>query len=312
MIGSLEKKPENGGMPTSASPPTRKATYVFGISLPRPPILRMSCSSIERVDDDAGGEEQERLEERVREQVEHPARVRADPDGDEHVADLGHRRVGDHALDVGLDERDEAGEDERDGAERRGRVLHRARELEERRRARDQVDAGGHHRRRVDQGADRRRAFHRVRQPRVERELRRLGDRAAEQAERDQDQHRLGQARRLREHARCSRACPSARSAGRGRARRWRRRPRSSRTPSWPPRPRSAARARSRSGGRTRGRRGPSPRAAGAGSRPRRAAASRTRTWPCRRSSAAPRRRRACSRSSRGRSARRRRRRSAS
>ena len=65
-------------------------------------------------------------------------------------------------------------------------VLHVRRELEDAVRARDQVDAGGHHRRGVDQRADRRRALHRVGQPRVQRDLRRLRDRAAEQAERDE------------------------------------------------------------------------------------------------------------------------------
>ena len=64
--------------------------------------------------------------------------------------------------------------------------LDRPRLLEDRVRARDQVDAGGDHRRRVDEGADRRRAFHRVGQPRLERDLRRLRHRAAEQAERDE------------------------------------------------------------------------------------------------------------------------------
>ena len=44
MIGSFEKKPANGGMPTSASAPARKHHFVNGITLPRPPILRMSCS----------------------------------------------------------------------------------------------------------------------------------------------------------------------------------------------------------------------------------------------------------------------------
>ena len=67
----------------------------------------------QRVDEDPGGEEQQRLEERVREQVEHPRRVGADADGEEHVADLGHRRIRDHALDVRLHERDQPGGDER-------------------------------------------------------------------------------------------------------------------------------------------------------------------------------------------------------
>ena len=57
----------------------------------------------------------------------------------------------------------------------------RRRLLEERVHARDQVDAGGDHRRRVDQGGDRGRALHRVREPGVERHLRRLRERADEQ-----------------------------------------------------------------------------------------------------------------------------------
>ena len=43
-IESFEKKPANGGIPTSASPPIHIASAVSGISLRRPPILRMSCS----------------------------------------------------------------------------------------------------------------------------------------------------------------------------------------------------------------------------------------------------------------------------
>ena len=53
--------------------------------------------------------------------------------------------------------------------------------LEERVHAGDQVDARGDHRRGVDQRGDRRRALHRVRQPRVERDLRGLRERADQQ-----------------------------------------------------------------------------------------------------------------------------------
>ena len=44
MIGSFEKKPANGGIPTSASAPARKHHFVNGITCPRPRMLRMSCS----------------------------------------------------------------------------------------------------------------------------------------------------------------------------------------------------------------------------------------------------------------------------
>ena len=50
------------------------------------------------------------------------------------------------------------------------------RQLEERVHAGDQVDAGGDHRRGVDQRGDGRGALHRVGEPGVERELRRLGE----------------------------------------------------------------------------------------------------------------------------------------
>ena len=71
--------------------------------------------------------------------------------------------------------------------------------------AADHVDARRDHRRGVDQRGDRRRAFHRVRQPDVERDLRRLAGRAEEQ-----------QQRRDR-RSRPSRRARPARAAGGGR-----------------------------------------------------------------------------------------------
>ena len=57
----------------------------------------------------------------------------------------------------------------------RGDDRHRLRRVQvEPGQARDQVHAGGDHRRRVDQRRHRRRAGHRVRQPDVQRDLRRL------------------------------------------------------------------------------------------------------------------------------------------
>ena len=79
------------------------------------------------------------------------------------------------------DEADRAGDQQRHGADDRADVLGGGRELEQRVHARDQVDAGGDHRRGVDQRADRRRALHRVREPGVQRDLGGLRERADEQ-----------------------------------------------------------------------------------------------------------------------------------
>ena len=59
---------------------------------------------------------------------------------------------------------------------------------------RDHVDAGGHHRRRVDQRRDRRRAGHRVGQPDVQRDLRRLAGGADEQQDADEARGDRGRA----------------------------------------------------------------------------------------------------------------------
>ena len=60
---------------------------------------------------------------------------------------------------------------------------------EQHRVAAQHVDAGGDHRRRVDQRRDRRRPFHRVRQPDEQRNLRALPGRADEQEQTDHRQH---------------------------------------------------------------------------------------------------------------------------
>ena len=64
----------------------------------------------------------------------------------------------------------------------------RRRQLEQRRQPRHHEHAGGHHGRGMDQGRDRGRAFHRVRQPGVQQELRRLAHRAHEEQEADDGQ----------------------------------------------------------------------------------------------------------------------------
>ena len=150
-------------------------------------------------DDRTGAEEQQCLEERVGHQVEHRDRVGRSAQRDGHVAQLRQRRVGDHALDVGLDDAQEAHEQRGDGTDDQDEVQRGVRQFEQRRHARHHEDAGRHHRRGVDQRGDGCWAFHRVRQPDVQRELRRLAHRTDEQADADHgDQHpvRAGEAQR--------------------------------------------------------------------------------------------------------------------
>ncbi len=135
-------------------------------------------------------EEQQRLEERVRHQVEHGHRVGGCAQRHRHVTQLRQRGIGHHALDVVLDHAQEAHEQGRDGTDHQDEVEGRIRQLEQRRHARHHEDAGGHHGGRVDQRGDRGRAFHRVGQPHVQRELRALAHRADEQADADHgDEH---------------------------------------------------------------------------------------------------------------------------
>ena len=75
----------------------------------------------------AGAEEQQRLEERVRHQVEHGDRVGRSAERHRHVAELRQRRVGDDALDVVLDDAEKAHEERRDRADHHARTTARCR-----------------------------------------------------------------------------------------------------------------------------------------------------------------------------------------
>ena len=110
MISSLEKKPESGGTPAIASHATTIANAVYGMYLRKPPITRMSCTSWLPWITEPGAEEEAALVERVAQHHEHRGGVRADADREEHVAELADRGVREHALDVGLEDRDRARE----------------------------------------------------------------------------------------------------------------------------------------------------------------------------------------------------------
>ena len=155
--------------------------------------------AVQRVDDRARTEEQAGLEERVGHQVEDAGAERAHAHGQEHVTQLRHGRIRQHALDVVLHQADGAGHQRRRGTDHRDNRQGDRRVLEQHRVTADHVNAGGHHGGGVDEGRHRGRAFHRVGQPYVERNLRRLARRADEQqqgnqrqrAERHLDRHLL-------------------------------------------------------------------------------------------------------------------------
>ncbi len=154
----------------------------------------------ERVDHDARGHEQQRLEERVGHEVEDAGGVGADADRHDHIADLAHRRVREHALDVELDAADGRREQRGDAADDRDDLRRRRRVVVDGMRARDEIDARGHHGRGVDERAHRRRAFHRVGQPCLQGQLRRFRHRADEQPDADPGERGRARARRVAEH----------------------------------------------------------------------------------------------------------------
>ena len=101
-----EQAGERRDTPASARPPTMNAAVGERHRLAEAAHLVEVLRAGHRGDDRAGGHEEQRLEERVRDQVEHARGVGGARDGHDHVADLRHRRVGDDALEVGDDEAD--------------------------------------------------------------------------------------------------------------------------------------------------------------------------------------------------------------
>jgi hypothetical protein len=125
MIESFEKNPANGGMPHSARPADHHRDVGDRHVLAQSAHVAHVLVVVHGDDHGPCTQEQQRLEERVRHEVEHAARVRRDTERDGHVAELRERRVGDHALDVerhhaeDAEEQRAGGADHRDEAERR-------------------------------------------------------------------------------------------------------------------------------------------------------------------------------------------------
>ena len=134
---------------------------------------------VQRQNDRAGGKKQQRLEEGVGHQMEDRRRPSAHAKRHEHVADLAHRRIGQNALDVGLRQRREGRDQKRQQAHHCDDVLGVHRFQIEPLHSGDEIDASGHHRGGVNQRRHRRWTGHRIRQPGLQRQLRRFAHCAA-------------------------------------------------------------------------------------------------------------------------------------
>ena len=69
-------------------------------------IMRVMMAVLDAVDHRAAAEEEQRLEYGVRDQVEHGGDIGANAHRRHHKAKLRYRRIGQHALDIPLPERD--------------------------------------------------------------------------------------------------------------------------------------------------------------------------------------------------------------
>ncbi len=147
--------------------------------------------AVQAVNYRARAQEQQRLEERVRHQVEDAGGKRAHADAQKHVAELRDGGVREDFLDIDLRQTDGGGE-ERSGQADDGDRVHADGSVQEQgRRARDHVDTRRDHGGGVDESGHRSGAGHRVRQPDIERDLRGFSGRADQQQQRDggQDSH---------------------------------------------------------------------------------------------------------------------------
>ena len=154
-------------------------------------LVGVMLAVLHAMDHRAGAEEEQRLEEGVRDQVEYSGDVGAYAQSGEHVAKLRDRREGQHPFDVGLRHGDDCRKQRRKRPDHGDEVQRSSRAREHQRiHANNQVHTGGDHGRGMDQGADGGGTFHGVRQPYVQRELRRLADRAPEDQDRGQRGHR--------------------------------------------------------------------------------------------------------------------------
>ena len=135
---------------------------------------------VKGVDVDARAEKEQGFENRVRDQVEDAREQTPRREGHQHKPELADRGIREHLFDVAIDHGDGGCEQGRERGDAQNDERGVLRGHEERVQADHQKDPCGHHRRRVQQRADRRRAFHRVWQPGVQGELRAFAHNADE------------------------------------------------------------------------------------------------------------------------------------
>ncbi|MNH14648.1 hypothetical protein D3C79_742440 [compost metagenome] len=123
-----------------------------------------------------GGEEQQRLEERVGHQVEDGRIPCLHAQRQEHVANLAHGGIGKYAFDVGLHQRGKARQQQRNATNDTDQIQHFRRHQEQAMHTGNQVDTCGNHGCRVDQCRYRGWTRHRICQPGLQRQLSRFTD----------------------------------------------------------------------------------------------------------------------------------------
>ena len=160
-----------------------------GDLLPQPAHVADVLLAAHGVNHRARSEEEAGFEEGVRDEVEDAGGEGADADTDEHETELRDGGVGQDFLDVPLPDADGRSEERGERADE-GDHHHRVwRYAIQRVGPHHHVDAGGDHRRGVDERRHRRRSGHGVGQPDVERDLRALTARAEEEQEADGGDH---------------------------------------------------------------------------------------------------------------------------
>ena len=176
------RDPHDRRGPRHELPEAAHVPHILGVF----PAVRVMVRVMHDVNHAPRAKKQERLEERVRNEMKDSGRVGAHTHSDEHEAQLGHRGIRQHLLDIPLLEGDRRGEQGGDGTHQgdhcAGDRGHRKQNVG----AGYQVHASRHHRCRVDQCGHRCGTCHGVREPGVERDLGRLTDAAEKEKECDE------------------------------------------------------------------------------------------------------------------------------